>query len=85
MYKDVVKFTNELFKKYGLHYEMRMVKDTDYGQICKIYSIPFKGRAKAVSSGLLPGQALEYFAYYYNGADKDKVQAVYTEFRNTTL
>lgn len=75
------KLCNNLFKKHGLHFEMKHRKDPDYGVVYKIYDIPFEGRAKMISSGIGPGQAMEYLAYYYKGPHADKVQNAYNEFR----
>lgn len=82
-YKQVINQINQLFQKYGLHYEMREVRDKAYGTICKIYYIPFEGRAKAVSSGMGPAPCLEYFVYHFEGTDSAKVQALFYEFRNS--
>ena len=82
-YTPVVKVINQLFGKYGLHYEMRSVRDISYGRIYMIYYLPFTGRAKAVMSSVAPGDCLASFANYYNGADRARVVSLYSEFMNT--
>jgi len=84
-YAKAEQLCNDLFKKNGLHFEMRHVKDRDYGVVYKIYDIPFEGRAKALCSGMGPGPALEYLAAYYTGPNADKVKMVYQQFRNSTV
>lgn len=80
-FEQAEKLCNNLFKKHGLHFEMRHIKNRDYGVVYKIYEIPYEGRAKMISSGIGPGQALEYLAHYYQGPNADKVQNVFNEFR----
>lgn len=81
-YKYMIGEVNRLFKKYSLQYEMREVKDKDYGTVCKIYFLPYKGRARCVSTGMGPGPALQYFTQYFYGPEKSQVQFVYRDFCN---
>lgn len=84
-YGSAEKLCNNLFKEYGLHFEMRHRYDPNFGVEYKIYEIPFEGRAKMISSGIGPGPAMEYLAYHYTGPKADKVKMVYQRFRNSTV